>query len=81
MSSFLTKSREDLHSCISQIFLKQVDANFSSCLCSDLVHMECYNVRSNFLVKFGKSLILDDEDGVETREDRRLEVDLLTGML
>ena len=47
----------------------------------DLIHVKIDNVRSNLFVKFLKPLVPHDENSVEPRKDRRLEVDLFRSVL
>ena len=47
----------------------------------DLIHVKIDNVRSNLLVELLESLVPHDENSVESGKDRRLEVNLLRGVL
>ena len=47
----------------------------------DLIHVKIDNVRSNLFVEVFKPLVPHNENSVESRKDRRLEVDLFRSVL
>ena len=47
----------------------------------DLIHVKVDDVRSNLLVEILESLVSHDKNSVKSGKNRRLEVDLLRGVL
>ena len=69
MSSFFTEAWKDLHLSIGQILFQQIDSDVRSRLRVDLIHVEVDDVICDLLVKLSKSLISNNENGIETRKN------------
>ena len=81
VTCLFTETWEYFHLRICQIFFQKWNADISLGLITDLVHVQVDDMSGDLLVKRFNSLVSHNENRIETRKDRRLEVNLLCCML
>jgi len=75
-SSLFSKPGENLHLSVSEVLAEVVEGDFGLTVSVHAAHVQVDDMVSNFLIKVFLTVVTDDEDSVETRQDTGLEINL-----
>lgn len=75
-SSLFSKPGENLHLSVSEVLAEVVEGDFGLTVSVHAAHVQVDDMVGNFLIKVFLTVITDDEDSVETRQDTGLEINL-----